>query len=277
MEATKEDFMAPVTKPIFGKVVVEGIIKCLTGLHIGASQDNLEIGGLDKSVVRDPLTRKPYIPGSSLKGKMRSLLERREGLDFNCRMKIGGHWIRRHECPDTLCVVCRLFGSAGGKDQDNVTPRIIVRDGLLTDPSRDLLEEIETGLYLTEWKFENSLDRITSAANPRNLERVPAGGEFDLSMVYTVEADPHETQQDLQNIFSLMELIQDDFLGGHGSRGYGKVSFVIKQVMARRLDYYSAPNQEDRDLNQEVFKLDTKTATILDWKNEVSKITSVFK
>ncbi len=260
------------TRPIFGKIVIDGFIKCLTGLHIGASQDNLEIGGIDKSVLRDPLTRKPYVPGSSLKGKMRSLLERKENLEFNRKMEIGGHLIRRHECSEPKCPVCRVFGSAGERKKENVPPRIVVRDGLLTDESRDVLEEIETALYLTEWKFENSLDRITSAANPRNLERVPAGAEFHLSLIYTVEAESSELQQDVQNIFTVLDLIQDDCLGGHGSRGYGRVSFQINQVVARRLDYYSALSEEDRELNQEVF--DVKT--ILECKAAVPRIIAVF-
>jgi len=264
--------MERVTKPIHGKVIIDGTIVCLTGLHIGASQDNLEIGGLDKSVVRDPLTRKPYIPGSSLKGKMRSLLERKEGLDFNCKMMIGGHLIRQHECSNPQCVVCRLFGSAGGKDQENVTPRIVVRDSILTDASRNMLEEIDTALYLTEWKFENSLDRITSAANPRNLERVPAGAEFDLNLVYTVEADESQVEEDVRNVLSLLELIEDDCLGGHGSRGYGRVSFGISKLVARRLDYYAALTDDDRALYQEVFPV----KTLPDCRNMVPTIAKFF-
>lgn len=264
--------MSDMTRPILGKILINGIITCRTGLHIGASQDNLEIGGLDKSVVRDPLSRKPYIPGSSLKGKMRSLLERKEGLDFNCQMPIGGHLIRRHECSDSRCSVCRLFGSAGGKGQENVTPRIAVRDSLLTDASRDMLQEIDTALYLTEWKFENSLDRITSAANPRNLERVPAGAEFQLSLIYTVEADLSQVEEDIRNLFSLLELIEDDCLGGHGSRGYGRVSFGISELIARRLEYYTAMTDDDRSLYQESFPV----KTLLDCKNAVPAMAKVF-
>ena len=161
---------------------------CKTGLHIGASKDNLDIGGLDAPVLRDPVTRAPYVPGSSLKGKLRSLLERRRGM-LTIRHSGQGH---RHECTDPACPVCRLFGAAGGRDGDNIPARLIVRDSLLTEAELELLSAIDTGLQYTEWKFENALDRITAAANPRQLERVPAGARFTFELVYNVEAPQQE-------------------------------------------------------------------------------------
>jgi CRISPR-associated protein Csm3 len=100
-----------------------------------------------------------------------------------------------------------------------------------------LLEDIDTGLLFTEWKFENSIDRVTSAANPRNLERVPAGSEFEFQMIYDVE-DLEQMKQDLKNLQFAMRLLEDDTLGGHGSRGYGHIKFNIRKIEARRLEFY---------------------------------------
>lgn len=229
-------------KPLQGKVVLGGTLKCITGLHIGASKDNLDIGGLDAPVLRDPVTREPYIPGSSLKGKLRSLFERRQGMTYN---RHSGQGVYRHECVNPVCQVCRLFGAAGGREGDNMPARLIVRDSLLTDESRKLLSSIDTGLQYTEWKFENALDRITAAANPRQLERVPAGAEFTFEMVYNVEAADHkDTREDLVNLLETLSLLEDDFLGGHGSRGYGKIKFALGELCGRRVEFYGAETEE---------------------------------
>ncbi len=106
----------------------------------------------------------------------------------------------------------------------NAPSRILVRDCHLTEPSAEKLKEIATGLYMTEWKFENGLDRITAAANPRQLERVPAGSEFKFELVYTVE-NAEQAAEDLKNLAIALAILEDDALGGHGSRGYGKIRF----------------------------------------------------
>lgn len=225
-------------KPILGKVFIAGRIRLETGLHIGGSQANMEIGGLDKPVVRHPVTQQPYIPGSSLKGKLRALLERKENLEFNHH---GGRGVYRHECTDSTCKVCRLFGSAdpkSGIDRHNLPARLLVRDAHLTKESAEELEQIDTGLRYTEWKWENALDRVTSAAMPRQIERVPAGAEFDFEMVYTVETGAAEAVEDLRNVLAALGLLQDDTLGGHGSRGYGKVSLQGLRLEWRPLAYY---------------------------------------
>jgi CRISPR-associated protein Csm3 len=227
------------TRPLRGKIILRGTMICDTGLHIGAAGNSLDIGGIDAPVIRDPITREPYVPGSSLKGKMRSLLERQLGVPFS---RYGGNGVYRHECTDRKCPVCRIFGATGGREgsDKNIPGRLIVRDMKLSEESLALLSEIETGLQYTEWKFENSLDRITAAANPRQLERVPRGTEFDFEIVYTVETDAHEEiKQDLNFIVQILRLVEDDALGGHGSRGYGKVRFIFSTFEGRQLDYYA--------------------------------------
>jgi len=238
-------------KGLIGKVLFCGELICLTGLHIGASKETMEIGSLDSPVVRDPVTREPYLPGSSLKGKLRSLLERGTNCRFNRNGGTAKNPILRHECEDwepkgqtpgaLHCPVCRLFGSTGpGENNRNFPARLKVRDLHLVN--KEELEKIDTGLYMTEWKFENGIDRITSAANPRNIERVPRGARFSFSMVYDVE-DPSTMEEDLQNLNLAIRLLHDDALGGHGSRGYGQVKLDFHSIEAKRVDYYKGNEQ----------------------------------
>lgn len=237
-------------RKILGKIEISGWLECKTGLHIGASKENLEIGALDSPVVRDPLSQEPYIPGSSLKGKLRALLEK--AYPDLLPNRSGGSGISRHECNDwdgsnaessgekfpgaLFCPVCRLFGSTGpGEKNRNFPARIKVRD--LSLRNKDKLENIDTGLQYTEWKFENGIDRVTSAANPRNLERVPKGAEFNLNLIYDVE-DVETLAADIANLRLALRLLHDDALGGHGSRGYGQVELHITTIQARSIAHY---------------------------------------
>lgn len=240
------------TRKLLGKIELSGELLCESGLHIGASKENLEIGALDSPVVRDPISNEPYIPGSSLKGKLRALLEKAtlECLpNWNGGTRSNPVW--RHECRhwdkgttkgerqfeypgSPNCEVCRLFGSTGDK---NYPARLKVRDLPLLDDSRKELDQLDTGLYLTEWKFENSIDRVTSAANPRNLERVPRGTKFEFSMIYDVE-DLQTLQADLENLKLAVRILEDDALGGHGSRGYGWVKLEFEPTTAKKIDWY---------------------------------------
>ena len=234
---------------MLGKVIIRGILRVKTGLHIGASLEAAEIGGLDSPVVKDTLTNEPYIPGSSLKGKMRSLFERAknaekppeeqgEGEDkfYNREVKVRGMSLWMHACEDydraMNCEVCRLFGSTGKNGGRNFPSRIIVRDCRLTEDSWRRIEEEGT-----ELKWENFIDRITSAANPRQIERVPAGCEFNFEIIYNIE-DENEKEEDLKNICRAMKMLEDDYLGGSGSRGYGKVEMLVQEILERPLEFY---------------------------------------
>lgn len=230
-------------KPLLGKIILKGTIRCMTGLHIGGSDSELAIGGIDSTVIRDPLTQQPYIPGSSLKGKLRCLLERTLDKTFD---HSGGSGVYRHECTDPACHVCRLFGSSAATrnaEEDNLPARIMVRDAHLTPESLGKLEKIEGGLPFTEWKTENGLDRITCAANPRQIERVPAGAEFAFEMVYTVEATD-SLSEDLSHVIEMLALLEDDALGGGGSRGNGRISVLFDKVVFRPRDYYLGKEEE---------------------------------
>ncbi|MDI6784687.1 MAG: type III-A CRISPR-associated RAMP protein Csm3 [bacterium] len=234
-------------KPLLGKIILKGEMECVTGLHVGASKERLEIGGIDAAVIRDPLTREPYIPGSALKGKLRSLLERDLNLPAN---RSGGEGIHRHECDSSssadTCNLCRIFGSTGDKGKTNFPARLIVRDLKLTRESEKELQNIETGLQYTEWKFENTLDRVTAAANPRQLERVPKGAKFEFEFVYNIEKK-EDVVTDLANLIKTLKLLEDDCLGGHGSRGYGKVEFTkIDTFETRTTGYYASTDNKKR-------------------------------
>ncbi|RIV28089.1 type III-A CRISPR-associated RAMP protein Csm3 [Alicyclobacillaceae bacterium I2511] len=231
---------------LYGKIFLSGTMKVITGLHIGALSDSMSIGGIDSPVVRDPVTRYPYIPGSSLKGKLRSLLERTEftrqrngNVEQYFSRPGGGNVKHRHECTKPECPVCRMFGATSSKQDEgnNLPARLAVRDLHLTRESAEELKGLETGLYMTEWKSENGLDRLTAAANPRQIERVPAGSEFHFELVYTV-TDTTQILDDWQNIIEQLRILEDDALGGHGSRGYGQVQFKCEQLVVRTLDTY---------------------------------------
>ncbi len=220
-----------------GKILITGKIKAETGLSIGGATVGLDIGGVDNPVIKDA-EGKPYIPGSSLKGKMRSLLEKANGLATDDkRIWVVPNEISIHMCNDPDCVVCNIFGrttrdkpySSPGEnaikiDKENVTPtRLIVQDAMLSEESVKNLMELKTDLEFTEVKFENVIDRITSAANPRQMERVPEGAEFEFGMIYNIFNKSDKSN--LKEVFKAMELLEHDYLGGSGSRGYGKVKF----------------------------------------------------
>ncbi len=227
---------------LYGRVFIEATIVAKTGLHIGGSGSDLEIGGLDKEIIRNPITKRPYIPGSSLRGKMRSQMEKLLGLPQN--RKIGQVTI--HTCATREefeknggCPVCTVFGVPAEMDYDNHT-RLVVRDAELTDESAEKMQDARTDLLYAELKTEVAIDRVTSAATPRTLERVPAGAEFGpTELVFSIyeEAD----YKRLKTVIDALQLVEDDYLGGSGSRGYGKVQFTNIKVYARSKDNYGTP------------------------------------
>lgn len=209
---------------------VTGTITLITGLHIGSGGGEMHIGGQDNPVIRNPLNNEPYIPGSSLKGKMRSLLEWRAGL-----AAVNGGGPVSYACYKRLCaedqkvnalMILRLFGIAGGEDLD-------LEDATVVGPTRlsfwdcsmepDWVKRTrERGQLLTETKMENSIDRVRGVAdNPRSTERVPAGARFDFRLTMK-----QVNQEDLwETVWIGLKLLEMDSLGGSGSRGYGKIRF----------------------------------------------------
>jgi CRISPR-associated protein Csm3 len=195
-------------KQLVKKILVSTKLTVVTGLHIGGSKDSVEIGGIDNPVIK-VATRKnqPYVPGSSLKGKMRCLLEQVNGAT-----KVGAS-----------DVINNLFGYT---EKDGSQPsKLIVRDAYLSDDSVKKLIAASLDMPYTENKYENTIDRVKGKAeHPRQSERVPAGAEFDVEMVINVwdNDNADELKQLLQQGIALIE---NDYLGGSGSRGYGQVKF----------------------------------------------------
>ncbi len=234
--------MADATKTLdlLGRVIVTGTIEVLTGLHIGRGREGVTIGGVDNPVIRDTLTQEPYIPGSSLRGKLRSLAEKREpGLPFNQSI---GSFVKIHVCHEpgaySRCPVCRIYGVPA---QDWSGPaRLVVRDVRLTADSRAKLKAADTDLPWTELKYEVAIDRVTSAANPRPLERVPAGAQFGpFEMIFSIYEDGDVDL--LPKLVEAMQLLEDDYLGGAGSRGSGQVRFRDLRVELKPLAAYAQP------------------------------------
>ncbi len=225
---------------LYGRIFIETTIEAKTGLHIGGAGADLEIGGLDKEVIRDPITNRPYIPGSSLRGKMRSQMEKLLGLPQNRR--IGQVYIHTCETYDEFsknggCPVCTVFGVPAELDYNNAT-RLVVRDAMLSEESEKKLRDAHTDLEYTELKTEVAIDRVTSKASPRTLERVPAGAEFGPAELVFSIYDPADIGR-LEVVLQALQLVEDDYLGGNGSRGYGKVAFKKIKISARSASDYS--------------------------------------
>lgn len=195
------------------KIKLQSIIEVVTGLHIGGSSDNVEIGGIDLPVIK--LASKggqPYIPGSSLKGKIRCLLEQAAGSS-----KVGGN-----------TKINNLFGITESKElkTSNQPSKLIIRDAMLEEKSEAELKACETlDMPYTEGKWENVIHRVEGKAeHPRQIERVPAGAKFCAEFVINVWNDDDESA--LLELFKKgIQLLQNDYLGGNGSRGYGQIRF----------------------------------------------------
>jgi CRISPR-associated protein Csm3 len=236
---------------LIGKLILEGELHCETGLHIGAGKGSLEIGGSDNPVVKDAHGH-PYIPGSSLRGKIRSLLEQFSGaavpseLVYLSRRK--GQEVRIHQSDRPDDDICLLFGRNAGRmervtgepvDSHNASPaRLAVFDAPLEMESITVSMRENLDDELTEVKSENAIDRITSQANPRTLERVPAGARFRVRFILDVLCD--EDAPLFGQLVQGLRLLEDDTLGGGGSRGSGRVRFANLKLIWRNREYYAS-------------------------------------
>jgi CRISPR-associated protein Csm3 len=206
-------------KEITGKIILK------SGLHIGAGDMEMKIGGTDNPVIKHPHTLEPYIPGSSLKGKVRSLLEMKSGL----MSKTQGAPLSASDldkCPENSKEDCKnilkLFGSSGA-DEDAIAKIGPTRCSFSDAPisSAWITHAEENHFPLTEVKSENTIDRIKGTAkHPRFTERVPSGTEFDFSITLK---ELHDDEGLEIYLLKGLKLLQMDSLGGSGSRGYGKI------------------------------------------------------
>lgn len=221
---------------LISKIFITGQIELVTGLHIGGSKTALDIGGIDPNVIKTS-EGVPFIPGSSLKGKLRSLLAREAG---SCSVDDDSETIKE------------LFGDppTSKNGQSGKITRLLVRDSFMNPDSKSKLEKKEgefSGLELeyTETKWENTIDRKSGTAqHPRQLERVPAGTIFDFELVYN-EFDDNKTETHIAEIKKAMKLLEDDYLGGSGSRGYGKIKFINVKFETKDIPNYTSKNKRE--------------------------------
>lgn len=240
---------------LIGKLLLDGEMTCVTGLHIGAGKGSLDLGGADNPVVKDAFGR-PFVPGSSLRGRLRSLLEHSSGCVSPAELvylsRRRGQEVRIHQSNDPGDEICLLFGrnpgrmeKASGETLDSVsaTPaRLTVYDAPLeldsiTPQMRENLDD-----ELTEVKSENAIDRITCQANARTLERVPAGARFRVHLVLDILCP--EDRELVPRLIEGLRLLEDDTLGGGGSRGNGRVRFGSWKATWRNRAYYAAGGPE---------------------------------
>ena len=193
---------------MYGKIRISGNILVKTGMHIGGSGAFAAIGAVDSPIIRDARTNLPMIPGSSLKGKMRCLLAK----EFNEKIS---------EPNDDHERITRLFGSS--KKGNIKRSRVLFSDMVLKNEN----ELRDAGLQsMTEVKFENTIDRITAEANPRQIERAIRNSTFDFELIYEItDENENQVEEDFKVIRDGLKLLELDYLGGSGSRGYGKVAF----------------------------------------------------
>lgn len=186
---------------MYTKILIQFDLEVVTGMHIGGSSTFSAIGAVDSPVIRDALTGRPIVPGSSLKGKLRTLLARSFATDIQ----------QMPDFKDDHPIVRRMFGSTSARS------RLQFADAFVRN-----VEQMKA-VGLTEVKSENVIKRLTSEAMPRQIERVNPGTIFAETIVYDV-CDEEEMQEDLKLLAKSMKLLQMDYLGGHGSRGSGRVS-----------------------------------------------------
>lgn len=210
----------------------DGTVKCITGIAIKGAGNDMGIGGADSEVIKNPLTNEPYLPGSSLKGKMRSRLEHKYGakkMQRDRATRSVSYVVSEDQpcgCGRKDCLTCTIFGAHFNTTAESSPTRIIVRDCTMTEEFRRQIQELpfERGSYL-EIKSENIIDRKQGLAkSPRFMERVPAGATFELHIKLQIfEGDDEQKLCDY--VKEGLQLVESSYLGGNGSRGYGQVKF----------------------------------------------------
>ncbi len=235
-------------KKLLKNILISGKIYCETGLHIGGNKEIFDIGDIDNPVIKIFLLDEnekntkvkeiPYIPGSSLKGRIRSLLEIKYG-EYNINEKTG------EGEPSTEGIIAKVFGKPAeksqGKNELEVT-RVIFRDAY---PTKDTLKMWENIELETEIKIENTIDRIAGKSrNLRKTERVLPGSEFEFEIILSVFENDNESEM-LKLLLEGMRLLEDTYLGGSGTRGYGKIKFKDISIVERPSEFYTNSEEEN--------------------------------
>jgi len=276
------------TYTLLGVISIKYRLKLKTGLHIGGAKENFEIGGVDNPVIKLPIELElkdrdipkdaPYIPGSSLKGKIRSLMEWfiREPKGVEGKEQTSVEYMTEKARKDSrklgapcdcgTCSICKLFGVSDVKTIQNLPleklpgpPRVEFSDAYPTENSLKTLQNTLGEGVFTEIKYENKINRLTGAVEQgglRNQERVPAGVEFEGEI--TLDIYSNEDIELLKKLITGLKLLENSYLGGSGSRGYGKVEFSKITITFRGRNYFENNAQEE-----EIFE-----GTLEEWNNE---------
>ena len=205
--------------------ILEATLILETGLHIGGGDSEIHIGGIDNEVIKHPVSGEPYIPGSSLKGKIRSLLEWKSGAVQEAPLGKKEYDNAQNGQQQAVKAILQLFGISGDTQNESFQKeightRVSFWDCPLNKDYADRLRE--DNLPLTEAKSENRINRIAGTAeHPRQTERVPAGARFDFKL--TVKQFDGDEEALFDTLLQGLKLLEWDSLGGSGSRGYGKV------------------------------------------------------
>ena len=199
---------------MYSKISINGMIETVTGLHIGTGGEYSAIGAADSPVIRDSYEGRPMIPGSSFKGKLRTLLARDMAESYK---EVATSYDNDH--PEILS----LFGSSAKADRKSGPGKLIFSDMFMNDDNIKDLASLGINTP-TEIKFENNINRLSAVANPRQIERAIRGCRFDLRIIYEVR-DENDIIKDFELLTKGLRLMEYDYLGGHGSRGYGRVKF----------------------------------------------------
>jgi CRISPR-associated protein Csm3 len=235
-----------------GKIIIQAELEAKTGLRVGGSSGGLKIGGVDLNVITDAFGV-PYIPGSSLKGKMRSLMEHKDNVPLNAN-KNSIHLCTRDE-DYAKCPICQVWGTMADKNSEGfMLTRLYCRDASLDLESITEKMKQNQELAWTEVKYETAIDRKKGTALRgalRQIERVPAGARFKTEFIFNVFGLTDKAL--LKKVFEAMALLEDDYLGGMGSRGYGKVGFSnLKIWWNKAADYESGKvsREDSRIINK---------------------------
>lgn len=256
---------------LIATVTLNGKIKCVSGLHIGSTGGGYEIGGMDNPVIRDPYDGFPYIPGSSLKGKMRSLLEWAEGKVTDGKPYFSS---------DINDAISRVFGAPAEANRPTGPTRLLVRDAFPDEKTKKRMKDLEErqGLPKVEIKTEVNINRITSKplSGPRKMERVPVGSYFDFEMTYFLFDVENLATKDvdlLDKVFLALRLLEDSALGGSGSRGSGQIRFLLDDPIVYKLADYQSGVRHARTIKpaNELKDLSSYQEAIAKLKQELSK------
>lgn len=251
------------SKKFVRNYVLRGKMYLKTGLHIGGLKEDIEIGGIDSPIITTSIRvgkevkEVPYIPGSSLKGKMRSLLEityaddiitpkddkEKKKLRENGYVQVGDNYIKYES--EKAKLIPKLFGIPADTKgfEDNIS-RVIVRDAFPTEETLKNWEKMPEIVRGAEVKAENAINRITSRANPRSVERIPADSEFEFEIVLRIYENDNDKGM-LSMLLEGMKMLEDNYLGGFGSRGYGKIEFKDLKISERDIEYYEGKGEEN--------------------------------